>query len=68
MAQECYLKWCYWHPKDEPICYQKTCKASDKELKFFNELRETELKMSINRAAKETCEEYYENETYLKNE
>ena len=67
MAQECYLKWCYWHPKDEPICHFDSCRASDKEIKFFKRLREEELKMIVDSAAEETCEEYYD-DTHRENE
>jgi hypothetical protein len=65
MAQECYFKWCYWHSKDEPICYLETCKAGDKELKYFKILRKEEVDLWVQRLAKESAEEYYD-EIYSK--
>lgn len=40
---ECYFKQCMYHSKDEPICFQKECQATDSQLRDLASWRTAEI-------------------------
>ena len=45
MASECYYGMCPFHAKDEPVCHEPVCHASNIELSLYARIRELELKL-----------------------
>ena len=54
---ECYLKNCSYHSKDEPFCTMDTCLMSDTQLRRL-ELEKEEADLA--QLYRESCEELYD--------
>ena len=54
---ECYLKACRYHSRDEPFCTMDVCLMSEVELKKLEDERH---KVKLDQLCRETCEEFYD--------
>ena len=54
---ECYLKNCSYHFKDEPFCTMDTCLMSDTQ---FRRLKLEKQEVDLAQLYRESCEELYD--------